>query len=95
MKITKRQLKRIIREERESLLAEGIAVRPELADYTEFLMMATTDRSAAVEWLKEQQRQTPQYGKDLTDEQYEQIVGITITSLYSMLRRLKYGLGLL
>lgn len=94
MKITKRQLRRIIREEKEALLSEGIEVRSELADYTEFLTMVTTDKLAAIEWLKERQRQTQQYGKTLTDEHYEEIVGITITRLYGMLRDLKYGLGL-
>lgn len=94
MKITKRQLKRIIKEEKEALLAEQAAARPELVDYTDFLVLATTDRAAAVEWLKEfSKRRTgspshPEY----TDEHYEHIVGVTITSLNGLLRNLQYAL---
>jgi hypothetical protein len=53
MKITKRQLKQIIKEEKTKLLKEyGQGEIYDLPDYAEFLMLAVTDEAAAIEWVR-------------------------------------------
>ena len=91
MKISKRQLKKIIREEKLALLSESqrLSVSPELIDYGEFIKLAVTDRSAAINWLKQSSQLS-----SISDEEYDQIVGITLTRLRSMLRDLEYFLGI-
>ena len=91
MKITKRQLKKIIKEEKLALLSESqrLGVSPELIDYGEFIKLVVTDRSAAINWLKQSSQLS-----SISDEEYDQIVGITLTRLRSMLRDLEYFLGI-
>ena len=53
MKITKRQLKQIIKEEKTKLLKEYQQGEIyDLPDYAEFLMLAVTDAAAAIEWVR-------------------------------------------
>ncbi len=52
MKITKRQLKQIIKEEKAKLLKEQTGEIYDLPDYAEFLMLAVTDEPAAIEWVR-------------------------------------------
>lgn len=51
MKLTKKQLKQIIKEERSKLLKEQADELYDLPDYAEFLMLAVTDEDAAIDWL--------------------------------------------
>jgi len=53
MKITKRQLKHIIKEEKAKLLKEQTGEIYDLPDYAEFMMLAVTDEDAAIDWLYE------------------------------------------
>ena len=52
MKLAKRQLKHIIKEEKAKLLKEQTGEVYDLPDYAEFLMLAVTDEPAAIEWLR-------------------------------------------
>lgn len=51
MKLTKKQLKHIIKEEKAKLLKERKDELYDLPDYAEFLMLAVTDEDAAIDWL--------------------------------------------
>ena len=51
MKLTKKQLKHIIKEEKAKLLKERTDELYDLPDYAEFLMLAVTDEDAAIDWL--------------------------------------------
>ena len=50
MKISKRQLRQIIKEEKQKILSEGTAGTA-LDDWAEFFMLAATDAAAAEQWL--------------------------------------------
>ena len=50
MKISKRQLKQIIKEEKQKILNEQ-AGGTALSDWAEFFMLAATDAAAAEQWL--------------------------------------------
>ena len=89
MKISKTQLRRIIKEEKKALLFEQLGVNPELDDYTDFLKLVATDRAGAISWLKEYTQRDPN-ATLMSDAQYDKIVGITSTRLLSMLRDLEY-----
>ena len=54
MKVTKRQLQRIIKEERSKVLKEqtGAGIYS-LPDFAELFMLAVTDEQAAMDWLRE------------------------------------------
>ena len=52
MKISKRQLKRIIKEEKQKLLKEQMGAYA-LSDWAEFFMLAATDEPGAMAWLQE------------------------------------------
>jgi hypothetical protein len=52
MKISKRQLKQIIKEEKQKLLKEQSGAYG-LADWAEFFMLAATDEPGAMAWLQE------------------------------------------
>ena len=71
MKITRRQLKQIIKEEKTKLLKEYQKGEIyDLPDYAEFLMLAVTDEPAAIEWLRGFiDRQGPQRFQDQEEMQ--------------------------
>ena len=50
MKISKRQLKQIIKEEKQKILNE-LAGGTALSDWAEFFMLAATDAAGAEQWL--------------------------------------------
>ena len=50
MKISKRQLKQIIKEEKQKILNEQGGAYA-LSDWAEFFMLAATDAAAATQWL--------------------------------------------
>ncbi len=50
MKISKRQLKQIIKEEKQKILKEQ-AAGTALSDWAEFFMLAATDAAGAEQWL--------------------------------------------
>ena len=52
MKVSKRQLKQIIKEEKQKLLKEQSGAYA-LADWAEFFMLAATDEAGAMAWLQE------------------------------------------
>ena len=52
MKLTKRQLKHIIKEEKAKLLKEQTGEIYDLPDFAEFMMLAVTDEAAAIEWVR-------------------------------------------
>ena len=70
MKLTKKQLKHIIKEEKAKLLKERKDELYDLPDYAEFLMLAVTDEPAAIEWLRGFiDRQGPQRFQDQEEMQ--------------------------
>ena len=70
MKLTKKQLKHIIKEEKAKLLKEQTGEVYDLPDYAEFLMLAVTDEPAAIEWLRGFiDRQGPQRFQDQEEMQ--------------------------
>ena len=52
MKLTKKQLKQVIKEEKAKLLKERTDELYDLPDFAEFMMLAVTDEAAAIEWLR-------------------------------------------
>lgn len=91
MKLTKKQLKQIIKEEKAKLLKEQTGEIYDLPDFAEFMMLAVTDEAAAIEWLRGFiDRHGPNRFQD--QEEMQSWVDAAKSTVLSMAEDLKYSL---
>ena len=91
MKITRRQLRQIIKEEKAKLLKEQTGEIYDLPDFAEFMMLAVTDEAAAIEWLRGFiDRQGSQRFQG--EEEMQSWVDAAKSTVRSMAEDLKYSL---